>query len=119
DGSWPAHCVQHTHGASFHKDLVFPCKVDIVSKGTDATREAYSGFDSTDLAEILRQRAIRRIFVCGLATDYCVKATALDGVKLGFDVVLIDDACRGVDHPAGTVADALRTMRDAGVTLAR
>lgn len=119
DGSWPPHCVQHTPGASFHKDLVFPCKVDIVSKGTDPDREAYSGFDNTGLEQTLRDKGIGRIVVCGLATDYCVKATALAGIEAGFEVVLVEDACRGVDNPHGTVADAVRAMQDAGVVLTR
>lgn len=119
DGSWPVHCVQNTSGASFHRDLVYPCNVEIVSKGTDSGREAYSGFDGTGLDKTLRDKGISRIFVCGLATDYCVKATALDGHGAGFETVVIEDACRGVDNPKGTVADALRAMADAGVTIAR
>ena len=119
DGSWPVHCVQHTHGAAFHKDLVFPCEVEIVGKATELDREAYSDFDGTGLDITLRNKGITRIFVCGLATDYCVKATALDGVKHGFEVVVLEDACRGVDNPKGTAADALRAMKDAGVAMAR
>jgi nicotinamidase/pyrazinamidase len=119
DGSWPPHCVQHTPGASFHINLVFPCKVDIASKGTNPAMEAYSGFDGTTLAEDLRRKGITRIAVCGLATDYCVKATALDGLKAGFGVVVVEDACRGVDNPPGAAAVALREMEAAGATLAR
>jgi nicotinamidase-related amidase len=109
--------VQNTHGASFHKDLVFPCDVEVISKATDPDKEAYSDFENTDLERTLRGQGVTRIFVCGLATDYCVKATALDGIRHGFDVVLVEDACRGVDNPKGTAAAAVRAMADAGVTL--
>jgi nicotinamidase/pyrazinamidase len=119
DGSWPKHCVQDTPGASFHKDLVFPCDVEVVSKGTDPAKEAYSDFDDTGLEKILRGEGVTRIIVCGLATDYCVKATALDGIERGFEVVLVEDACRGVDNPKGTAAAALREMQTAGVTVVR
>lgn len=118
DGSWPAHCVQHSHGASFHNDLAIPDNAEIVSKATQPDREAYSDFDNTGLDLTLREKGVTRIFVCGLATDYCVKATALDGVRCGFNTVLIEDACRGVDNPKGTVDQALRAMREAGVTMA-
>ncbi|MBM3289549.1 MAG: nicotinamidase [Candidatus Hydrogenedentes bacterium] len=115
DKSWPAHCVADTPGARFHSRLAVPADASIVNKGTDAAKEAYSGFDNTPLAEALRARGVRRVFVCGLATDYCVKATALDAVKNGFDTFAIEDLCRGVDIPAGTARAALDAMRGAGV----
>ena len=117
DGSWPAHCVQDTAGAVFHTDLLVPDRVMVVSKATGPSKEAYSGFDDTTLAEDLRAHGVTRLFVCGLATDYCVKATALDGLKAGFDVVIVEDACRGVDNPPGAAAAALDAMRAAGAVV--
>lgn len=115
DKSWPAHCVQGTPGAAFHPGLQVPDDAWIVSKATDPVREAYSDFDNTNLAEDLRVRGIMRIFVCGLATDYCVKFTCLDGRKQGFDVFLIEDLCRAIDNPPGTANAAIEEMRQAGV----
>lgn len=115
DRSWPSHCVMNTGGAEFHPRLLIPNDAVIVNKGTDPTEEAYSGFDRTDLAETLRDIGVARVFVCGLATDYCVRATALDAVKHGFETVLIQDLCRGVDNPKGSVAAALEDMKSAGI----
>ncbi len=117
DGSWPAHCVADTQGAEFHPGLKAPSDALIVSKATNKDKEAYSDFEDTELAEQLRFRAVKRIFVCGLATDYCVKFTALDGVKNGFDVVLLEDACRGVDIPEGSAKAAIEEMKQAGVVV--
>lgn len=119
DGSWPPHCVQDTPGAEFLGDLYVPVDAIIVSKGTNPDKEAYSGFDGTDLADTLRDRGIRRVFVSGLATDYCVKATALDAKELGFDVVVLLDACRGIDSPPSSVAETLDELREASVALSQ
>lgn len=116
DGSWPAHCVAGTPGATFHDALTVPERAEVINKGMDAGREAYSGFEGTPLAEALSARGVKRLFVCGLATDYCVKNTALDGLKHGFDVALVEDACRGVDLPPGSCEQALDAMQRAGVT---
>ena len=98
-GPWPPHCVQNTFGAEFHRDLLVPAGAEIVSKA-DRKDEAYSFFQGTDMGRELRQRGIKRIFVGGLATDYCVKETVLDGLKHGFQVFYLDDASRGVNvHP--------------------
>ncbi len=115
DGSWPPHCVQGTTGAEFHPDLKIPDGALIVSKGDDPDAEAYSGFQArdVDLAAWLRERAVDRVFVAGLATDYCVLATSLDAQREGFEVVLLEDAVRGVT-PA-TTRDALEELRRAGV----
>jgi nicotinamidase/pyrazinamidase len=115
DKSWPVHCVADTPGAAFHAELRVPETAIIQNKGTEPDKEAYSGFDNTPLAERLRERGVTRLFVCGLATDYCVKATALDGLREGFEVVLIEDACRGVDNPPGTAREAVQAMKKAGV----
>ncbi|MBI4558453.1 MAG: nicotinamidase [Candidatus Hydrogenedentes bacterium] len=117
DKSWPRHCVQNTRGAEFHPGLQVPAKSLIISKGNQTHREAYSGFQGTPLDAELRARHVNRIFVGGLATDYCVKTTALDGARNGFQVVLLEDACRGVDRPAGSVAKAVAEMNQAGVTV--
>lgn len=117
DRSWPPHCVANTPGAQFHPDLEVPPDATIVSKGTDPEKEAYSAFSGTHLSERLRTRGIRRLFLTGLATDYCVKNTALDARREGFDVMLIEDATRGIDIPHGTIEAALDTMKDAGVVV--
>jgi nicotinamidase/pyrazinamidase len=114
-GIWPPHCVGGTPGAEFHPDLRHDRLRHVVSKGTDAGKEAYSGFEGTELASLLRRAGIRRVFVCGLATDYCVKATALDARREGFDVVLVTDAARGVEVNPGDCARALADMGAAGV----
>lgn len=113
DGSWPPHCVQDSPGAEFHGDLHVPLDAIVVSKGTAADTEAYSGFQETGLAEKLRARGITRVFVGGLATDYCVRATVLDARREGFAVCLLQDACRGVAED--TTSAALAQMRAAGV----
>jgi nicotinamidase/pyrazinamidase len=117
DGSWPAHCVIDTQGAMFHRELVIPENAFIINKGTLRDREAYSGFQDTDLAAILRKKSIQHVFVTGLATDYCVKHTALDALNHNFDVSLIQDAVRGVDIPAGSADMAVREMESRGVHL--
>ena len=113
-GPWPSHCVQGTDGAAFHPALRLPDDAWIVSKGTDPDRDAYSAFGGEPLAEELRRRGVRRLWVGGLAEDYCVRATVLDGLKAGFDVHLIEDAVRAVNVRPGDGARALREMREAG-----
>jgi len=114
-GPWPPHCVQNTWGAQFHPNLRLPKSAIIVSKAFLPDKEAYSGFDGTDLESILRSRGIRRVFIAGVATDYCVRATALDAVRLGFETFLLVDAVKGVDIPKGSIEKALNEMLDAGV----
>lgn len=115
DGSWPTHCVEGTPGARFHPDLHVPEGALVVSKGTLPDREEYSGFQATgsDLAGRLRERGVRRIFLAGIATDYCVHFTALDGVREGFEVWVIEDAVRGV--APDTTAQTWRELAEAGV----
>jgi nicotinamidase/pyrazinamidase len=114
DKSWPAHCVQDTPGAEFHQDLEVPDDAIIVSKATDPAKDAYSAFEGTGLADDLRERGVNRVVIGGLATDYCVKATALDAVREGFEAVVVLDACRGVDVPPGTAQAAVEEMKAAG-----
>jgi nicotinamidase/pyrazinamidase len=109
-GPWPPHCVQNTEGAKFHPDLKLPRDTAIVSKAMDPLKEAYSGFDGTELANALRKQGVARVFVGGLATDYCVKNTVLDARKLGFEVVLLLDAVRGINVKPGDVAKAVAKM---------
>ena len=118
-GIWPVHCVQNTPGAEFHPSLQLGASAIVVSKGTAADVDSYSGFDAFDahgtaLAALLRERGVEQIFVGGLATDYCVKQTVLDGVKHGFAVVLLMDAIRGVDLAPGDSTRALEEMHHAG-----
>jgi nicotinamidase/pyrazinamidase len=111
-GRWPAHCVADSDGAQLHEGLDRALVDVIVDKGTDPATEGYSGFDGTDLATLLRDRGIDRITVAGLATDYCVRATALDALEAGFAVTVDDGASRGID-PADSVR-ALHEVRAAG-----
>ena len=112
-GSWPPHCIQNTEGAKFHSNLLVPSDGEIVSKA-DKQDEAYSFFKGTDLAQKLHQRGIRRLLVGGLATDYCVRETVLDGLKHGFEVYHLDDASRGVNVNPGDSERALSEMVDRG-----
>jgi nicotinamidase/pyrazinamidase len=118
-GPWPAHCVQGTEGAAFHADLRLDEEIVVVSKGTAVDEDAYSGFQGKNqmgvpLADLLSAQGVQRIFIGGLATDYCVKATALDGLKQGFKVVLLSDAIRGVNLSPDDSAQALVAMAKAG-----
>ncbi|NIA13878.1 MAG: isochorismatase family protein [Nitrospiraceae bacterium] len=115
DGSWPRHCVANSPGAEFHGDLLVPADALIVDKATKSDTESYDAFDDTDLAERLRRAQVGRVFVCGLATDFCVKHTALGALDHGFDVFLVENACRGVNFPPGSAAKAIEEMKLAGV----
>ncbi len=118
-GTWPIHCVADSPGAAFHPDLDRGRFDLTVSKAAKKDAEAYSGFDGTPLSAELKKKTVRRIFVCGLATDYCVRATALDGRKEGFEVVILEDAVRAVDVNRGDGERAIQEMRDAGCAFAR
>ena len=118
-GIWPVHCVQNTHGAEFHPALQLSPTVTVVSKGMAPDADSYSGFDAVDqngtpLAELLHAGGVEQIYVGGLATDYCVKQTVIDGLKHGFEVVVLMDAIRGVDLAPGDSARALEEMHLAG-----
>lgn len=95
-GPWPVHCVAETPGAALHPALDREPIDLLIRKATTAQDEAYSGFDGTDLASQLRQRGVRRVYVAGLALDYCVDATALDARRAGFETYVIRDATRAV-----------------------
>ena len=111
-GPWPPHCIQNSEGAKFHPALIIPPEAEIVSKA-DTRDEAYSFFQGTNLADKLRRR-VHSLFVGGLATDYCVKETVLDGLKEHFSVYLLVDACRGVDVKPGDSEKAIQLMVDKG-----
>ena len=114
-GIWPKHCVQNTEGARFHEDLRIPKdNLFIISKGTDPGFDAYSGFQGTDLHQLLQERGIRRIFLCGIATDYCVKHTALGGINLGYQTFILLDAVKGVDLEPGDSERALEELYETG-----
>jgi nicotinamidase/pyrazinamidase len=118
---WPSHCVQGTSGAEFAAGLDSTRISKVVHKGTDPEIDSYSGFfdnghsKATGLADYLHGRHVSDVHVVGLATDYCVKFTALDARKLGFATYLIADACRGVDLKPGDVERAIEEMQAAGV----
>jgi nicotinamidase/pyrazinamidase len=120
---WPVHCVQNTPGADFVRGLNQEKWAAIFQKGIDPEVDSYSGFfdngrrRSTGLGDFLRKQNVTAVYLAGLATDYCVKFTALDARALGFSTVLLDDACRGVELQAGDVAKAVDQMTAAGVTV--
>lgn len=116
-GPWPPHCVAGTPAAAIHPDVDRLAAL-VVSKGSDPDADAYSGFQGTHLAELLRALGVRRLVIGGLATDYCVRATALDAVAAGFEVTVLEDAVRAVDATPGDGERALEEMRSAGVRIA-
>jgi nicotinamidase/pyrazinamidase len=117
---WPVHCVQDTPGADFAAGLNRHEWERIFAKGIDARIDSYSGFhdnghrQATGLGDYLREHGVTEVYIAGLATEYCVKFTVLDALKLGFKTYLIEDACRGVDLQPGDVTRAIETMRAAG-----
>lgn len=113
-GIWPPHCVADTPGAAFHSSLYRPAGAVIISKATQAGSDAYSGFEGTDLADRLKKMEIGCIVVTGLATDYCVKSTVLDGLKLGFAVEVVREAIRAVNVEPGDGEKAIGEMKRAG-----
>jgi len=113
-GPWPPHCVQETRGAEFHPDLKLPAEAVIISKGWRPEDESYSEFENTNLELYLKRGGIRRVLVGGLATDYCVKQTALDACRLGFETCFLTDASRGIDVKKGDSERALEEMKKAG-----
>jgi nicotinamidase/pyrazinamidase len=115
-GIWPAHCVQGTQGAELHPALRRDAIDVVIDKGQDPHSQGYSAFQDTALARILHERGVDRVYVGGLATDYCVRASVLDALGQGFRVTVLDDAIAGVDP--GDSARALDEMRTAGADVA-
>ena len=116
-GQWPRHCVADSSGAQFAENLELPDDVSIFHKGTDIDKEAYSGFQGTDLAEQLHAHGVKRVFVGGLATDYCVLKTVIDALAKGFNVVLLTHAIRAVDLDPGDGNRAILSMRERGAIM--
>jgi nicotinamidase/pyrazinamidase len=117
-GPWPAHCVRDTGGAELHPRL-HTSQIDaIVDAGREPQHEGYSGFEHTDLERLLRDAGVEQVHVAGLALDYCVKATALDARRAGFEVVLHQGATRAIDAQPGDAERALDELRAAGVEVA-
>jgi nicotinamidase/pyrazinamidase len=120
---WPAHCVQGTRGAELHTGLDRNLITEVFRKGTDPAIDSYSGFfdnghkKSTGLGDWLKQRDIKKLYILGLATDYCVKFTALDARQLGFEVAVVTDGCRGVNLDPGDSDKAFAEMRAAGASI--
>jgi nicotinamidase/pyrazinamidase len=120
---WPQHCVGGTHGADFHPALNTENFSLLLRKGTNASIDSYSAFQENDkktktgLDGYLRGLGIRTVYVCGLATDYCVFYSALDAVSMGFSTHVVIDACRGVDVPAGSVERSIDMMREHGIDI--
>jgi nicotinamidase/pyrazinamidase len=113
-GEWPEHCVAHTPGAEFAAALVLPSGARVISKATQPESDAYSGFAGTALHEQLQGARVRRLFVGGLATDYCVLNTVQDALRLGYDVELLLDCIRAVDVRPGDGERAIAAMLAAG-----
>jgi nicotinamidase/pyrazinamidase len=113
-GPWPPHCVQETAGAELHPELDTAQIKLTITKGSHPDEEAYSGFHGTELAKILREKGVTGVVVCGIATDYCVRATAHDALQEGFEVLVLEDAIRGVEVNPGDSQRALDELRQAG-----
>jgi len=118
---WPPHCVANTSGADFHPDLVTSKIKKIFLKGTHNKDNGYSAFEATsaNLGQFLKKEKVTDLYVCGLATDYCVKATAEDADKNGFETFVVEDAVAAVNKKTGDGEKALKEMAHAGITLIR
>ena len=116
-GPWPPHCVQGTDGAAFHPALRLPPEVVVVSKGVEPDDVGYSMFEETGLKELLQRAGVRRVWVGGLARDYCVSASVREGLQRGFDVRVIVPGTRGIVQPAAGPDPALEEMERAGAVL--
>lgn len=118
-GPWPPHCIAGSEGARFAPELALPDSAQVISKATARSPDSYSGFAGTDLAGRLRRAGVRRVFVGGLATDYCVLNTVKDALAAGFATVLLSDAVRAVDVRPGDGEKAVAEMRELGAQPAR
>jgi nicotinamidase/pyrazinamidase len=121
-GEWPPHCVQGSRGAVFHPDLKLPADVTVITKGDDPEQDGYSAFEGhtssgKPFRDDLRDRKIEILYVAGLATDYCVRQTVMDGLRAGLEMVVLTDAVAGIDARQGDVDRALEEMQQAGAAL--
>lgn len=114
-GRWPEHCVAGSHGAAIADGLALPPEVTLINKGVLTRVDAYSGFSGTELDQSLRHCGVDRLFIGGLATDFCVHATVVDALRLNYQVVLLTDAVRAVSPADGALA--ISEMQTAGVVL--
>ncbi|MFX0058547.1 MAG: bifunctional nicotinamidase/pyrazinamidase [Candidatus Hodarchaeota archaeon] len=118
---WPDHCVQGSKGAEFHKDLQTIYANAIIRKGYNPMIDSYSGFiendkrSETGLSGYLKSLKIKRVFICGLALDYCCYSTAMDGIDFGFEVFFISDLTKGIDIPQGNISKSLENMLNKGI----
>jgi nicotinamidase/pyrazinamidase len=118
---WSDHCIQNTPGAEFHSDLNLSPIAKVFLKGTDPEIDSYSAFfdnlhrKATGLGDYLKEKGVDEVYLLGLATDYCVKYSALDAAQLGFKTFVIADACRGIERHPGDIEAAFREMEQAGV----
>lgn len=110
-GVWPAHCVRETEGAKFHPGIKLPKNIVVISKATEPNKDGYSGFEDTILIAELQKEQIERVFIGGLATDYCVKNTVLDALRFGFDTFFLKDGSRGIDSIRGNTHRAIDLMQ--------
>ena len=123
--AWPDHCIEDSAGAEFVEQLDAAARENVFRKGTNPEIDSYSGFfdndhrSATGLGEFLKSKSVTEVFVMGLATDYCVKFTALDAIGLGLKTNLVIDGCRGVELSDGDIKTAVQEMKDAGVTIVR
>jgi nicotinamidase/pyrazinamidase len=117
-GPWPVHCVQGTHGAELNPAMDEVELDGMVDVGRAREDEGYSGFENSELAEILRDRDVEKVYVCGLATDYCVRASAIDACKGGFDTTVVEDAIRAVNVEPDDGERAIADMQGAGAKVA-
>ena len=118
---WPDHCVQGTQGAKFHEKLKTDLANVIIRKGYNIDVDSYSGFiendkkSETGLAGLLKSLSLKRIFICGLALDYCCYFTAIDGINFGFEVYFLVNLTKGIDLPPGNISSSLENMRNKGI----
>jgi nicotinamidase/pyrazinamidase len=117
-GPWPVHCVQGTPGAELYPSMDEIEIEEIVDVGREREDQGYSGFEKSNLAQLMRDRGVEQVAVCGLATDYCVRASAIDAAKEGFETTVVTDAIRPVDVEPGDGDRAIEEMKKAGAKLA-
>jgi len=120
-GRWPSHCVQESFGAAFHPCLQLPESYYLISKGTESGSDGYSAYDGrladgTSLQQLLAELGVERLYVGGLATDYCVKESVLAALRHGLRVVVLEDAIAGVEISAGDSCRAMEEMKAAGAS---
>ena len=113
-GPWPPHCVRETWGAEFAPGLDVDRIDEVVSKATARDKEAYSAFDAPETDRLLRERGVRRLWIGGVATEYCVRHTALSALELGYEAFVLEDAIRGIEASPGDCGKAVARMKEAG-----